>query len=81
MTKTQLKSSLHKLVDNSKNNALLNVVYELLNSDKRNKNGLDWWDTLTQEQKTELEQALRDLDSGKAVSHKTVMQKYKGRYC
>jgi hypothetical protein len=81
MASTQLKSNLHQLIDNSKNNKLLSIVYELLASDKKNKNTLDWYDTLSSEQKEEFESALHELQAGKGISHKTVMAKYKGKYC
>ena len=81
MTTTQLKSTLHRLIDTSKNGKLLSVVYELLAYDKSKSAKMDWWDTLTYEQKTTLEQALHELQSGKGIAHKTVMAKYKGKYC
>ena len=81
MASTQLKSNLHQLIDGSKNSKLLSVVYELLASDKSNKNTFDWWDTLTFAQKEEIEASLQELESGKGISHKTVMAKYKGKYC
>jgi hypothetical protein len=81
VTSTQLKSSLHHLIDNSKNSKLLSVVYDLLSADNRNKSTNDWWDTLSDDQKHEIEKALHELESGKGVSHSKVMSKYKGKYC
>ena len=81
MTTTQLKSNLFQLVENSKNAKLLSVVYQLLSSDKSKKSNNDWWDYLTDEQKSEIEQSLRELQSGQGIPHKTVMAKYKGKYC
>ena len=81
MTATQLKSSLHRLIDVSKNNKLLSVVYELLASDKGKTNDGDWFDSLTSKQKQLIETALLDLEKGKGISHKEVMSKYKGKYC
>ncbi len=81
MTATQLKSSLHRLINTSKNNKLLTVVYELLASDKSKTSKLDWYDTLSEEQKELIETSLNDLECGKGISHKQVMSKYKGKYC
>jgi hypothetical protein len=81
MTATKLKSNLFQLVENSKNTKLLSIVYELLSSDKSKKSGTDWWDTLTHEQKAEIEKSLQELQSGQSISHKQVMAKYKGKYC
>lgn len=81
MATSQLKSTLHQLIDNSKNEKLLSIVYELLSSDHQNANSLDWYDTLTDAQKEEIETALQELQSNKGVPHKEVMSKYKGKYC
>lgn len=78
---SQLKSTLHQLIDNSKNEKLLSIVYELLSSDHQNANSLDWYDTLTNAQKEEIETALQELQSNKGIPHKEVMSKYKGKYC
>jgi hypothetical protein len=78
---TQLKSTLHQLIDDSKNSKLLSVVYELLASDHKNVNSLDWYDSLSDVQKEEIEKALEELQSGKGIPHETVMAKYKGKYC
>lgn len=81
MGTTQLKSTLHQLIDDSKNSKLLSVVYELLASDHKNVNSLDWYDSLSDVQKEEIEKALEELQSGKGIPHETVMAKYKGKYC
>ena len=81
MTDTQLKSNLFQLVEKSKNTKLLSVVHQLLSSDKSTATNIDWWDTLSDEQKSEIEQSLREIQSGQTVSHKQVMAQYKGKCC
>lgn len=81
MATHQLKLTLHQLIDQSKNSKLLSVVYELLASDHQNTDSPDWYDTLSDAQKKEIETALQELESGKGIPHEEVMSKYKGKYC
>jgi formylmethanofuran dehydrogenase subunit B len=37
----------------------------------------DWWNEISEEEKTEIEQGLKDAEQGKLVPHETVMAKYK----
>ncbi len=37
----------------------------------------DWWDQLSAEEKSEVEEGLAQADRGEVVSHKEVMAKYK----
>ena len=36
----------------------------------------DWWDDLTEEQKSGIEEGLKDIEAGRVVPHDTVKQKY-----
>ena len=36
----------------------------------------DWWDELSEEQKAEIEEGLRDADEGRVVPYDGFMQKY-----
>jgi predicted transcriptional regulator len=78
VTTTQLKSDLHQLIDKSRDSKLLSIIYQLLTSTKSK--SVDWWDTLTEEQKADLQGAIDEIDKGKGVPHKEVMAKYKGKY-
>jgi hypothetical protein len=37
----------------------------------------DWWDTISDEEKAEIEEGLAQLDRGETVPHEQVMAKYK----
>ncbi|MBC7862101.1 MAG: hypothetical protein IAF38_03950 [Bacteroidia bacterium] len=76
-----LKMNLHKLVDKSNNCSLLKVVYQLLSTEEKKSNGYDWFDSLSETQKTEVERSLREFEEGKEIPHSKVMAKYKGKYC
>ncbi|MBC8883059.1 hypothetical protein H9X57_05665 [Flavobacterium piscinae] len=36
----------------------------------------DWWDELTDEQKAGIERGIKDIESGRVVSHEVVKNKY-----
>lgn len=36
----------------------------------------DWWDELTDEQKAGIERGIKDIESGRIVSHEDVKKKY-----
>ncbi len=42
------------------------------------KTNVDHWDELTKSQKQEIEEAFTELESGKGISHREVMAKFKG---
>ena len=52
MTSVELKSSIHKIVDQIESEQLLQTIYEFLKL--RDKHSSRAWDTLTDEQKQEL---------------------------
>ena len=36
----------------------------------------DWWDDLTDEQKAGIERGIKDIESGRVVSHEDIKKKY-----
>ena len=77
MSTVELKSSIYELVNSTRDSKLLTLVYKILSAKKTN---VDFWDTLTVEQKEEIELSLKDLEEGKGIPHEEVMAKYKGKY-
>lgn len=53
MTPTDIKSSLHKIIDRIENPQLLQTLYDFLKSRKNSGNG-ELWESLSAEQKEEL---------------------------
>jgi hypothetical protein len=49
----ELKSNIHKIVDEIQSEQLLQAIYDFLKSSEKNKSGR-LWDTLTEEQKKEV---------------------------
>jgi len=37
---------------------------------------LDWWDTITDDERAEIEQGIAEADRGEILSHEEVMSKY-----
>jgi len=74
MSTTELKYSLFKIIDTINDSKKLKDIYSFV-SEKA-----DIWDSLTDEQKEEIEQALKELNKGLGIPHEKVMAKYKGKY-
>jgi len=45
----------------------------------KKKKEVDWWDEISVEERTEIEEGLAQADKGEVVPHEEVMQKYKNR--
>lgn len=41
-----------------------------------NESKVDWWNDLTEEQKSGIERGLRDIDEGRVIPHDTIKLKY-----
>ena len=78
MTNSELKLSLHKLIESIEDEAVLNSVYEFIKSAKDSQT--DFWDLLTDEQKAEIEEGIAEADRGEMISHEEVMEKIKLKY-
>jgi predicted transcriptional regulator len=52
----------------------MKIKKEIANTTK-----LDWWDTISKEEKDLFEEGLRDLKKGKVKKHEEVMAKYLNR--
>ena len=76
MSTTELKYTLFKVIDAINDNKTLKDIYSFV----AKKTDTDFWDTLTEEQKMEIEAALKELDSDLGIPHEKVMAKYKGKY-
>lgn len=78
MQKSEIKTSFHNLIDEFKNEKLLESIYEFMVNLKEKENDEDWWDLLTDEQKTELDIAIKESeDESNWVSHEEVMSSAK----
>lgn len=74
MSTTELKSSLHQLIDEVQDSKTLKAIYTLLS--KREVVEVDFWDELSDAQKASVERGIAQANRGEFKSHKEVMKKY-----
>jgi len=43
----------------------------------KNENQIDWWETLDETEKSEIEIGLKQIENGEVIPHEEVMDKYK----
>ena len=71
----ELRTDLHNMIDKISDGNILNAVKTLL-SGKSLSQG-DWWDTISEAERAEIEQGLAEADRGEVTPHAEVMAKYK----
>ncbi len=68
---SDIKNELHTLIDNCNNELLLLEAKNFLESGNEIK---DWWDKLTEEDKTLVMKSDAEYEKGSFISHKDLMQ-------
>ncbi len=76
MSTAELKYTLFKLIDAINDSDTLKDIYSFV----AKKADADFWDSLSEDQKAEIETALKDLDAGLGIPNEKVMSQYKGKY-
>ena len=76
MSTAEIKYTLFKVIDAIQDNQQLKDIYSFITK----KAETDFWDTLSVDQKQEIEKALQELDEGLGIPHEKVMAKYKNKY-
>jgi len=71
----ELRTDLHNIIDKITDSNILNAVKTLLSG--KTAPQTDWWDTISEEERTEIEQGLAEADRGEVIAHEEVMKKYK----
>jgi TRAP-type C4-dicarboxylate transport system substrate-binding protein len=77
MTQTELKQSIHNIIDSLEDEALLAKLHTVMVIMKENQAvaGNDWWAQLSEERKAELEIAMKESeDENNLISHEEVMR-------
>ncbi len=74
MNTIELKSTLHQLIDQINDNAVLQAYTTLLSREATHK--ADFWDDLTPAQQAKIDKGLADLSAGKKKSLADVLAKY-----
>jgi predicted transcriptional regulator len=70
----ELRRDLHNMIDKISDSNVLNAVKTLLSGKTATQS--DWWDTISDEEKAEIEQGLAEADRGEVIPHEEVMKKY-----
>ncbi|MEI9934320.1 MAG: hypothetical protein WDM71_05595 [Ferruginibacter sp.] len=69
---TTIKQELHQLVDKCDNEVLLTEAKELLQSGEIK----DWWNELTEEDKTLVLESEAEYEKGNFITHKELMRQF-----
>ena len=75
MDVTELRADLHNMIDKISDRNILKAVRTPISEKAATK--ADWWDTISQEEREEIEQGLSEADKGEVTTHEEVMKKYK----
>ena len=70
----ELRTDLHNMIDKISDSNVLYAVKTLLSGKATTQ--IDWWDTISDEEKAEIEQGLAEADRGEVIPHEEVMKKY-----
>jgi len=80
MSTAQLKSSLHKLIDNLEDKSMLSKAYAFLASLKGKNKAEDDYDCLPTEVREAIEEGIAQLDNGKGISYEEFRKEVKSKY-
>ena len=70
----ELRTDLHNMIDRVKDSDILNAVKTLLKGKTARQD--DWWDTISDEERAEIEEGVSEADRGEVIPHEEVMEKY-----
>jgi predicted transcriptional regulator len=79
MNTIQLKTDLHRLIDQIEDNRLLQAVHVILAREVPQDHEVDW-DSLSEARREAIQEGLDDIENGRVSSHKEVMQRIKSKY-
>ncbi len=65
------KIALIKLLAETENPSIINEIKKVFQREKK-----DWWEDLSEEQKADIEEGIKDADEGKVVSYEYFMKKF-----
>jgi predicted transcriptional regulator len=75
MDVTELRADLHNMIDKISDRNILKALRTLLSEKAATK--ADWWDTISKEEREEIEQGLSEAEKEEITPHEEVMKKYK----
>lgn len=75
MNVVELRSNLHSMIDKVTDSKVLYAIQTLLAATTLNEN--DWWDTISGDERSEIEQGICEADNGDVIAHDEVMEQFK----
>ena len=70
----ELRADLHNMIDKISDRNILNAVRTILSEKVISKT--DWWDTICDDERKEIEEGLSQAEKDEVTSHEEVMRKY-----
>ena len=80
MSAAEIKFQLHQLIENTNDTSLLDKAYTALSKLFTKQHTVDWWDTISLEEKQGIEEGLKDIEQGRIYSHEQVMKELKTEF-
>ena len=72
MTTAELKNDLHRLVVETDNMDVLQKIKTIFNSLLKGNQNVDWWDFISEQEKSSIKRGLQQLENGERISHTEV---------
>jgi predicted transcriptional regulator len=69
----ELRADLHNMIDKISDSSVLQAVKTLLSNQKASP--VDWWETIDESEKAEIELGLKQIEDGEVIPHEEVMEK------
>lgn len=77
MSTAELKSNLHKLIEDTDDPEKLKTTFNILSEDNDDK---DLWDALSDEEKAAITEGLDDIENGRVYTHEEVKKQMKVKF-
>lgn len=75
MSTQELKTDLHRLIDQTQNDQLLAAVRTILDM-RRDDESSDFWNRLTPDQQDDIKAGIADIEAGRTMSASDVFNRY-----
>lgn len=70
-TKKDIRKEVKEYIDQA-DDRLVKIIHAMLEAD----HDQDWWDEISDEEKTSIDRGLRQLEQGKGIPHEEVVKQY-----
>jgi len=77
MNNSEIKANLHDLVDQIEDKTVLKACFDLLKRFSMKSQEADFWLELSEDERKEIEQGIKDLKEGKSISFNSFINKHK----